>query len=44
MTECCTGFLILNYTLLLYGIFVGLRDKFGIYKIRLKIDGKCRIW
>lgn len=27
MTECCTGFLILNYTLLLYGIFVSLRDK-----------------
>lgn len=25
-------------------LFVGLRDKFGIYKIRVKIDGKCRIW
>lgn len=44
MTEMLYRFLILNYTLLLYGIFVGLRDKFGIYKIRLKIDGKCRIW
>lgn len=33
MTECCTGFLILNYTLLLYGFFVGLRDKSEYIKL-----------
>ena len=33
MTKCCTGFLILNYTLLLYGFFVGLCDKSEYIKL-----------
>ena len=44
MTEMLYRFFDFKLYSVIVRLFVGLRDKFGIYKIRLKIDGKCRIW